>query len=96
MKCKNCETENPDKEMYCKKCGKSLYKIGFKESISRAIFNPNWLNVGLGVIVSFIILAVFYGFIGAFDAFVYGMIPALLIGGAVTSILFYNRNVRAL
>ena len=95
MKCKNCGTENQEKEQYCKKCGKSFYELTFKEAVSRAIFNPNWLNVGLGVTASFIILAIFYGFMDAFDTFVYGMIPALLTGGAVTGILFYNRNVRA-
>lgn len=95
MKCKNCGTENQEKEQYCKKCGKSLYELTFKEAVSRAIFNPNWLNVGLGVVASFIILVVFYGFMDAFDTFVYGMIPALLTGGAVTSILFRNKNVRA-
>lgn len=95
MKCKNCGTENSDDEKYCKNCGKSFYELTFNESVSRAIFNPSWLNVGLGVIASLIILAIFYGFLDAFDAFVYGMIPALLTGGVVTGILFYNRNVRA-
>lgn len=95
MKCKNCGTENHEKEQYCKKCGKYFYELTFKEAVSRAIFNPNWLNVGLGVTASFIILVVFYGFMDAFDIFVYGMIPALLVGGAVTGILFYNRNIRA-
>ena len=95
MKCKNCGTENQEKEQYCKKCGKSLYELTFKEAVSRAIFNPNWLNVGLGVAASFIVLAVFYGFMDAFDTFVYGMMPALLVGVAVTSILFRNKNVRA-
>jgi len=95
MKCKNCGTENQEKEQYCRKCGKSFYELTFKEAVSRAIFNPNWLNVGLGVIASFIILAIFYGFMDAFDTFAYGMIPALLTGGAITGIQFYNLNVRA-
>lgn len=77
MKCKNCRTENIDDTMHCKKCGKSF---------SEVVFKPYWSSVVWGIVVAFIILTIAYGLLGAFDAFVYGLLPSLIVGGDVLQV----------
>jgi hypothetical protein len=96
MKCKNCGAENPDGERYCKKCKKAFYEeLSFKNAIYGVISGPNWFSIGVGVIIASIIAFIGYSITGPENIFFYSLLPASLVGGGVTSILSYNRNIRA-
>lgn len=86
MKCKNCGTENPDNPDFCIKCGKPFY---LKK------YNLDWNAIGGGAIAGIFTIAIIYSLCGLENTFYSGVGPALIIAGAVGTILSYNKNLDA-
>lgn len=86
MKCENCGATNPDNAKLCKKCRKT-----FKENK----FKVYWKYILIGVFSAFILLTIVYSIKGSENAFFYGVTPSIILAGFISTILSYNKNVRA-